>query len=330
MVSLKTTRSSVLHFHLLTVLAGMLLLAGKFAAYFITGSNAILTDAFESIVNVVAGLFAYYSLWLAAKPHDLDHPYGHGKIEFISAAIEGTLIVIAGCTIFGKAVYNFFEPNSVGHLDIGLVIITIAGVANYAMGVMLVKKGKEKNSETLKANGNHLKSDAYSTVGLLVGIVLILVTGKTWMDNLMALAFSSFIAYNGIRILRNSIAGIMDEADFDLLDRILKSVNRQRQPDWIDIHNLRIIKYGARLHVDCHVTLPWYYTVQQAHDAVKHIEDIMNHELEMVEVFIHTDPCIPTSCKHCQVQDCPVRHEPFSQRIEWDVSTALQNKKHGV
>lgn len=302
----------------------------KFLAYFQTHSNAILTDALESIVNVVAGIFAWYSLWLASKPRDHEHPYGHGKIEFISASIEGVLISLAGGAILAKSAYNFFIPNPIHSMDLGLVITAGAGLVNFLMGILLVKRGKNINSLAMQANGAHLKSDAYSSLGLVLGLFLIILTGALWIDNLMGIIFGGIILWQGIKILRKSIAGIMDEADFELLEEIVQTLNEERKADWIDIHNLRVIKYGNQLHIDCHVTLPWYYSLNEAHDVITDIDKIISERFVDVELFVHMDPCIPSSCAICTMENCKERTQEFQQKLEWKLEQVLSNQKHNA
>jgi cation diffusion facilitator family transporter len=311
------------------VLTGIVLLGGKFAAFLLTGSNAILTDALESIVNVVAGSFALYSLVLAAKPQDEDHPYGHGKIEFISASVEGAMIVIAGALIAGKSIYDFFHPHPLQKLDLGIVLIVISGIVNFIVGFSIARRGKKTHSMTMVAGGKHLQSDAWSTVGIVAGLVLIRFTGWTWIDNATALIFGGIIMYSGYRIVRKSISGIMDEADMELLGQIIEVLNENRHPNWIDIHNMRVIRYGPSLHIDCHVTVPYYLDVRQAHSEIEMIDQLINSRFEnRVEFFIHTDGCVETSCSICSVANCPVRKFPKEATIHWTPENVLKNQKH--
>ena len=324
------TDKNVFRIQLFAVVIGLLLLAAKFVAYFYTHSNTVLTDALESIINVLAGFFALYSLYLSSKPKDFDHPYGHGKVEFISAGFEGILIVIAGGLIVGKASASFFKPVHLEHLGIGLVIIIISGVVNFALGWWLVHVGKVNNSMTLKADGQHLKSDAYSSFGILAGLLLIILTNWYLLDNIVAIIFGLLIIYMGVKLTRKSIAGIMDEADSSVIETIVANINARRKPEWIDIHNLRVIQFGSTLHVDCHVTLPWYYTLEAAHEEMEEMAAIINHEQgQKIEFFIHGDPCVPKSCGICQIQDCNVRQFPFKQKMEWNPTLVRQNSKHG-
>ncbi|MDX5321458.1 MAG: cation diffusion facilitator family transporter, partial [Bacteroidota bacterium] len=197
-------------------------------------------------------------------------------------------------------------------------------------GYVLRQKGKQRNSMTLQANGQHLISDAWTSLGLLVGLALVYFTDFTWLDNLLGIFFGVYILWMALRILRRSVAGIMDEADFNLLNRMVKLLNDARKPHWIDIHNLRVIQYGSTLHIDCHVTLPWYYELNEAHDAIKEIDEIIYSKYESVELFIHMDPCIPDSCRVCSLHACKVRKKEFEGQQEWKLNELLRNAKHGV
>ncbi len=314
-----------------TLVVGLLLLCMKFFAFFKTNSNAILTDAIESIINIVAGGFGLYSLYLASKPHDEDHPYGHGKIEFISASIEGSLILSAGISMIIKATYNFFVPIKIGSLDIGILLIAISGAVNYLMGWMAQKSGERNNSLTLVASGEHLKSDAYSSAGLLIGLGLILLTKILWLDNIVAILMGVVIIYSGYKILKHSVAGIMDEADFDLLGKVITHLNNNRRENWVDIHNFRIIKFGEKIHIDCHTTIPWYFNANEVHDELKQVEENIKQTIpNNLETFIHADPCLPQSCKSCYKSDCIYRSEIFVKKIDWTLENVMKNEKHFV
>ncbi|MCB9082287.1 MAG: cation transporter, partial [Lewinellaceae bacterium] len=241
------------------LVVGLILMGIKFVAWWLTNSNAILSDALESIINIVAGTFSLFSLYLAGRPRDVNHPYGHGKVEFISAGFEGSLIAIAGISIIGKAGYNLLHPQELAQLDLGLILTGVTGVVNYGMGAMLISKGTRDHSLTQVASGKHLQSDAWSSAGLVLGLGLVYWTKINLLDSVLAIIFAFIIIYTGYKLVRQSVAGIMDEADSELLRELIPFLHQNRSPNWIDIHNLRVIKYGALLHIDCHLTLPWYF-----------------------------------------------------------------------
>ncbi len=308
-----------------------MLLITKIIAYYETNSLSILSDALESIVNVVAGIIGLYSLYVAAKPKDLEHPYGHGKAEFISAAIEGTLIVGSGFLIIYETVQNFIQQRKPYSLDTGLYLVGATAIINFIAGSICLRIGNRNKSLALQASGKHLQTDTYSTLAIIAGLVLMLVTQLFWLDKVIAILMSGFIIYNGYIIIRRSLAGIMDEADMDLLKQMLGILNANKRDNWIDLHNLRVIKYGSRLHVDCHLTVPWYLNVHEAHIEVEALENLIRKALgESIELFVHTDGCLPISCPICIKEDCPVRQHPFQQRLEWTLENILTNKKHTV
>jgi len=307
----------------------IVLLAVKVIAYYSTHSVSILTDALESIVNVAAGFIGLYSLFIAAKPRDIDHPYGHGKAEFLSAAVEGTLIGSAGAIILYKAVQNLINPVELEKIDYGIILVAITAIVNFLLGYYCLRVGKKNNSAALAASGKHLQSDTWSTLGIVVGLVLLYLTGEKWIDSVVAIGFGLFIMYTGYRIIRSSVAGIMDEADKNLLTKLVALLNANRKPNWIDLHNLRVIKYGSVLHMDCHLTVPWFLNVHEAHREIDALAELVRKEFgESVEFFVHSDGCLPFSCRICDKKECSERKHNFEQRIGWTLENILQNQKH--
>lgn len=312
-------------------IASSVLLIAKFAAYYVTHSVSILTDALESIVNVVAGFIGLYSLYVAAKPRDMDHPYGHGKAEFVSAAVEGTLVLSAGLLIIYNAGKNLIYPVAIRDLDLGIYLVAGTAVVNWILGAIAIKQGKRNGSLALRASGKHLQTDTYSTAGIIAGLVLITFTHKWWIDGVVAIGFGLFIVYTGYKIIRASLAGIMDEADMELLEKMVDVAEKNRKENWVDMHNLRVIKYGNVLHLDCHLTVPWYLNVHQAHEEIDELAKLIRGNFgESLELFVHSDGCLYFQCHICIKQDCPVRQHDFKKRVDWNLDNALQNEKHGL
>ena len=311
--------------------ASSLLLIIKFIAYYVTHSVSILTDALESIVNVVAAFIGLYSLYVAAKPKDIDHPYGHGKAEFVSAAVEGTLVFSAGTIIIYNAIRSFLVPHPINNIDTGIYLVAATAVVNWILGYVSLTQGNKNNSLALIASGRHLQTDTYSTFGIIMGLLLISFTGYLWIDGVVAICFGIFIIYTGYTIVRRSLAGIMDEADMELLKKMVTTINANRRDAWVDFHNLRIIKYGNVLHVDGHLTVPWYFNINQAHEEIEELAKMIRKDFgESLEVFIHSDGCEYFQCPLCDKKVCQVRQHPFENKIVWNVSNILDNKKHGV
>jgi len=308
---------------------GILLFLIKVGAWYITGSVAILTDALESTVNVAAGLIGVYSLFVSAKPKDKDHPYGHGKAEFLSAAVEGTLVGVAGLFIIYEAVYSLIHPRVVEKLDYGIMLVAFTGLINYIMGTICYKTGKRTNSLALIASGKHLQTDTYSTIGIIVGLVLLYLLKYWWIDSMVAILFAFISLYTGYKIIRSSVAGIMDETDTDLMEKMVAMLNSSRRQNWVDLHNLRIIKYGGTLHLDCHLTVPWYLNVLEAHEEIELLSQTVRKEFgESLELFVHSDACMEFSCRICSKQDCTVRQHPFQKKIEWTMENISTDNKH--
>lgn len=301
----------------------------KFGAYFLTQSNAILTDAAESIVNVVASAFAFYSIYLSSLPRDQNHPYGHGKVEFFSAFVEGVLIMMAGIIIVFKAIYNLFYPQELTDILQGSYIIAFTGIINGALGFYLIQKSKKFNSLTLQADGKHLITDMVSSFGLVIGLFLIFITQISWLDAVISILIALYIIFNGYRLTRKSVGGLMDESDVSVVKVIISYLHKHRKAEWIDIHNLRIQRYGAEIHIDCHVTLPYYFELTKVHHQVSEIDRVINKNVNAdTEFFIHADPCVPQCCHYCSMPACPVRKEPQTKTIEWSLENVTKNHKH--
>jgi len=310
---------------------GVLLLLVKFFAYFITNSNAILTDAIESVVNVLAGAFALYSAYYAARPKDEGHPYGHGKIEFLSAGFEGGMISLAGLAMIIKGIVAFFRKDSINEADVGAYLSAFTGLLNFIMGKYLLQKGKKFDSALMLADGKHLISDALSSAGLVIGLFLIYFTGINWIDYIITIILGGFIVYSGLKLVIESVTNLLDKADYGKLNQLIKLLKDDRREKWIDIHNLRVLKYGSKLHVDCHITLPWYDSLEESHKEVSLVETLVRNNLDdEIEFFIHADPCLPTSCPICPLKTCPHRKAGFVQQVEWNLTNVLPDKKHSL
>lgn len=295
------------------VLVGLGLMAAKFVAFFATNSAAILTDAMESIVNVIAGFISLYSIRLASRPKDFDHPFGHGKIELISASIEGLMISAAGAMIIYEGVCRLISPVEIESLDFGIGVVAFAGVVNYVMGSVSIHFGRLYNSPALVAGGRHLHSDTYSTIGLVVGLAAVSLSNITWIDSALALLFGAVILSTGISVLRKTVANLTDEADEQNLKKLLDVVSKHQEKDWIDVHNLKMISYGSETFVDCDLTMPWFYTIEQGHNLSERLKKILEDSFGgNATVSIHFDSCGCQHCSHCMMDDCKYRKEPFA------------------
>ncbi|OWK75144.1 cation diffusion facilitator family transporter [Flavobacteriaceae bacterium JJC] len=310
---------------------GILLFLGKLIAWHLTNSDAVFSDAMESIVNIIAAFMGLYSLYLAAKPKDVEHPYGHGKVEFVTSGVEGALIIFAGIIIIVQAVDSLLHGNVPKKLDWGILIVAVTAGINYLMGYISVKKGIQQNSLVLQSSGKHLQSDTFTTLGVVLSLVLVYFTHLYWIDAAVALIFGGYIMIVGYKIIRKALSGIMDEADLEMLTRLAKIMNENRKPDWIDLHNTRIQQHGSGLHIDAHLTLPWYYELRKAHEEMEEAYKLIAANSDrMIEFNFHLDDCKPFSCEICQLSECPVRQHAFVKKIEWDADNISQEQKHDV
>ncbi|MCE3294693.1 MAG: cation transporter [Crocinitomicaceae bacterium] len=327
----RSTESSNYAFQKIVVAVGLVLFAVKLLAWYLTRSVAIYSDALESIVNIISSLLSLYSLYLASQPKDANHPYGHGKVEFLSSAVEGILISLAGILIIIEAVQQLFLKTKIVQLDYGIILILFTALVNCLLGYGAIRRGRKTNSVALEATGRHLMTDTYSTIGIIVGLGLLYFTEIAWVDAATAIIFSGIILYTGFVIIRRSVSGIMDEADEKLIREVVDLLNEKRRPAWIDLHNLRIIKYGSKLHIDLHMTLPYYFTVLQAHDEIEEMDIIINaHFGDRVELFVHTDPCVDFSCLVCSLENCEVRRTMLEKKLSWNFENVLPNRKHRI
>lgn len=307
------------------VIFSVILFIGKLIAYYLTNSVGILTDALESTVNVLTGFISLYSISVALKPRDANHPFGHGKIESLSASIEGILILLAGLVIIFEAVKRLFNPVEIYQLDIGIIIIAIAGIINYILGYYSIKTGRKHNSIALVSGGKHLQSDTYSTIGLVAGLILLLVTKQAWLDSAIATIFGSIIIVTGYKILRETTSNLMDEADTIVLKEIVEIVSKNKSNQWINIHNLKLIKYGDTYHIDCDLTLPWYMNIADAHNESDLVMKIISDNYDKsIDYTIHVDACKPYLCKHCQVLDCSYRTHEFTKELDWTLAKMIK------
>ncbi len=304
----------------------------KAVAYWYSGSTSVMASLIDSFVDAGVSVMTVFAIQYSLKPADSEHRYGHGKIEFISAGFEGALILLAGLTIMVKASYNLLYPQPIAQLDLGLLLTAVAGAVNFGLGFYLQRLGRKQHSLILTASGAHLKSDAYSSVGLVAGLGLVMLTDLPILDNIMAIFFGGVILFTGFKLVRTSIAGIMDEADDHLIREMVQALQAERRRQWIDVHNFRVIKYGATLHIDCHMTLPWYFTTRQNFQEVKAFERLMMaHTERPVELFVHIDPCDPPeNCRLCPVRDCPERKAPQEERLDWTLDNIKENQKHRI
>lgn len=302
----------------LTLVAGILIMIIKFAGYLLTHSTAILSDALESIVNVFTGFMGLFAIYFSGRPPDETHPYGHGKIEYFSAGIEGFLIIIAGGIIIYESIDAFLTQPALTKLTFGLGIVSFVGLANGLLGWYLIHSGNRSRSPALKGSGYHILSDAYTSFGVLAGLFLVHFTGIQWFDALTAALVGLHIIYQGWGVARESFERLMDAADPATITHIVDLMDENRKPGWIAPHRLRSWHSGPDLYIDFHLIMPYYWTLRETHDAEHEIYEILQKGFkEPVETIVHTEPCDPECCFICRMENCPVRMHPKTTDHKW-------------
>lgn len=292
------------------------LLMAKFWAFSLTQSQAVFSDAVESIVNVVAAALTLIVVTVASKPADRDHPYGHGKIEYFSSAFEGGLIAFAAFWIIVEAVRRYISPVELRSLDVGIWIVAGTALINLLLGIYLLKLGRSHGSIALRASGHHVISDSATSAAVAIGLVIIQVTEMHWLDSSVAIIMGGVLALAGVKLVRESVRGLMDEEDVSVLRDLAHVFDQEQQKGIIQIHHVRIIRSGWYHHIDAHLVLPEFWTVDQVHDRIGKFENrVIQSYPYGGEMNFHYDPCRRAYCSFCDLETCVIRKAPFQKRI---------------
>ncbi len=299
----------------ISLVVSFFVLALKFIAYFQTSSTAILSDAIETITNVVTAVVALVLLKYALEPADEEHPYGHGKLEYFSASFEGGIILFAALAIIFESVRSLIVGNHVENLNTGLFYILIASVINFAVGLYLKLIGKKQNSEALNASGAHLMADVKTTAGIMVGLLLYKITGLAWIDPAIGILVGLWLAYESVQIIKNNIGGLLDQTDLSNVSQLSDNIQKHLVPEIIDIHNLRIIRSGSFHHIDAHLVVPQFLEIHLVHELIHDFEKkVVNDYKFDGEFAFHTDPCYQKYCSTCEMKSCGLRLAEFKSR----------------
>jgi len=308
----------------LALLVGTVLLGLKFWAYFITNSQAIFSDALESIVNIVAAFLVILVVYIASRPADKTHPYGHGKSEFFSAAFEGGLVTFAALLILFQVGSTLWTGIELAQLGVGIWITFATGVGNLILGLYLVSVGKNSNSPALIASGHHVVSDFYTSAAIVVGLLLVHWTGVLLLDSLLAIMVAVHLLWIGFRIARKSVGGLLDEQDPKSLKELVAAFQNDRAPGIIQLHHVRVIRVGKFHHIDAHVVVPEFWTVDYAHDRVMEFEKrVLSDYSHEGEINFHIDPCRRVYCNACELSGCPVRQSEFEGYMPITLDTTV-------
>lgn len=310
----------------LSLVVGIVLLFVKFYAYEVTNSLAVYSDALESIVNVATAAVTIFVVWYASKPADEDHPYGHGKVESIAASFEGGAIGFAGIMIILDAIKHLFlDDKTLMELDLGAILVLAAGLINGAYGWWVLQRGKRLHSEALKATGQHLISDMLTSVGVLLGLLLVKLTGIFILDSLLALAFGAYLIFTGVKIFIGSVEILVDAQDKELLYKLAHLFEKNYREGVIHIHHTRIMRSGHHHHIDCHLVVPEFWSIEKAHDFGDDFERVVLKDYGTDgEFHIHLDPCRTKYCKNCSFEPCPIRKHAFENRVVFSYEALIK------
>jgi len=290
MTSETSNRSSLTRFAWLSIAAAILTIVLKTIAYLLTGSVGLLSDALESIVNLVGALMALAMLTIAARPADEDHAYGHGKAEYFSSGVEGTLILLAAASIAVAAIPRLITPKPIEQVGLGLGVSVVASLVNLFVAQVLMRASKQHQSITLEANARHLMTDVWTSVGVLVGVGAVALTGWERLDPIVACLVAANIVWSGVGIVRKSVLGLMDTAlPIEDQKKLQKAIEPYVQ-NGVRYHAIRTRQSGARQFVSLHLLVPGLWTVQRSHRLLESIEADIRHALPSVTVFAHLEP----------------------------------------
>ncbi len=299
----------------ISVIVSVFVLTFKTLAYVRTHSQAVLSDALESIVNVIASIVALWIIHMSSEPADDEHPYGHGKLEYFSAAFEGGLVCFAGVMIIAESIHALMQGQSITSFEAGFFYSLIASFFNLVLGIYLLNIGKKNHSAALISSGTHVLSDLWTTAGSLLGLGIVWITGFNWIDSLVALAMAFFLLFSGYKVVRQAIGALMDEHDENSFNLLADVLENNRIPGIIDIHQTRIIRAGRFHHIDAHVVVPEFWDVSEAHHQTTCFENKVVKEYHLEgEIAFHVDPCLKSYCDQCELTECPIRCRPFEKR----------------
>jgi cation diffusion facilitator family transporter len=282
-------RSSLTRFAWLSIFAAILTIGLKTVAYLLTGSVGLLSDAVESIVNLVGALMALGMLTVAARPADEEHAYGHAKAEYFSSGVEGTLILLAAVSIGVAAIPRLITPRPLEQIGLGLMVSVAASLVNLAVALVILRAGKKHESITLEANAHHLMTDVWTSVGVLVGVGVVALTDWERLDPIVAFIVAGNIIWTGVRIVRNSVLGLMDTAVSTDEQNELRKALEPYTRNGIEYHALRTRQAGSRRFVSLHVLVPGHWTVDQGHELLERIETDIRRALPNVTAFTHLE-----------------------------------------
>lgn len=309
----------------ISIVAGVLILAIKFWAFSLTGSTALKSDAYEGTVNVIAAFFALGAILFGEQPADAEHPYGHGKIEHFSAAFEGGLISLAAVLIVYEGISSLISPTPLKQLDIGLALNFFAGVLNGLLGYFLIRRGRRLKSSAIEADGHHVLSDFVTSLALILGVAIVWLTGVQIIDSILGIAMGLWLAYIGFKLVQESSSALLDVEDPKILAELTEVLQKERPPEVLALHGLRTLRTGRYIHADVHVVVPEFMPLREVHDLTElYFEKVMKSAGHEGEFHSHLDPCMKEFCQQCSLEKCPIRKLPFKNLSQFKLEEITQ------
>jgi cation diffusion facilitator family transporter len=316
---LKQKRLNAAKFSLLASI-GLTLL--KYAAFLITDSQAVLSDALENIINAIAAAFALWAIVNASRPADRHHPYGYGKMEYFSSAFEGALVMVASLFLIFNGIRALLQGHALHHLELGSLMVALAGLLNLALGRLLIHLGNKTQSAALTASGKHVMTDFWTSLGVLLGLLLVHLTGQHWLDPALAILIGLQLGVSGWNITKGALQRLADQADPATIQSLTHAIQTHAREGIIHLHHLRVLKTGRHHHIDCHLVCPGHWTIDHAHDLAERFEQDVIAQCAMEgELAFHIDPCRQKYCRCCSVSPCPHRLHEFKDSSDFNLLT---------
>jgi cation diffusion facilitator family transporter len=273
-----------------SIVVGLVVLALKTAAWWVTGSAGLFSDAAETVVNVAASVITLSAIRVAARPADENHPYGHEKVELFAAIIEGVMIVVAAAMIASQAYESFRHPQPLGDLRLGLALNAVSSALNGGWAWLLLRQGRRLRSPSLRADGHHLMADVVTSAAVLIGVSLVLLTGIEWLDPGVAALAALLVLRSGVHVIRESVGGLMDAAPSPEIVERIRAIVAAEAEGAIEAHDLRTRHTGRLTFLEFHLVVPALMTVQDAHAICDRIEAALRAELQDMLITIHVEP----------------------------------------
>lgn len=300
---------------LISLMISIFVMTMKFYAFHLTGSQAIFSDALEAIINITAGISLIIVLVISSRPVDKSHPYGHGKVEYFASTFEGGGIFFAGILIVIEAISAFLQNNQLQDLNMGILITILAGVINGLLGYYLKYRGEKEKSVAISANGKHLLADFWTSVAIFFGLLFVKFSPYSFIDPLIAIFVGGYLCIEGYKVLSSSLNNLLDAEDPKVTQSITDLLNDNYREGMIQVHSTRTIRSGNHHHIDLHIVVPEFWSIEEGHNFGDNLEKsfLSSYDYDG-EFHLHLDPCNKEYCARCELSDCEIRQDKFKVR----------------